>query len=396
VTMFWLAAGVITLGVLVFVVVPLFRAANTSSDDTQRTDYDVALYKDQLHEIDRDLERGILTLEQADAARVEIQRKLLIAAEQKPSEFSTSKTLFNNKLSACLVALFITAGTFSLYMQLGIPQFPNLPYAERDIESERRAVEDNKLTNEMAVMLGKLAKRLEKDPDDVEGWQLLARSLISVRQYDDAVHAYKRAYALLPNDPNVAVDYAESLIFSNQGQVNEEARGLLDTSLKAVPSDPKIRYYIGLSKAQAEDYKGALQDWTDIAAMSPPDAPWMMTVRQQMEQAFTDAGLSPKDIKPSPEALEIAKSIKARMPAASAPGQNAPGPSAEDVEAASKMSAGDQSKMIRGMVDRLAQKLKDNPDDLEGWTRLARAYQVLGETEKAQDAMKRIEELKNR
>lgn len=392
-TMLWLAAALITLGVLIIVVLPLFRATSASASDSQRADYDVALYKDQLGEVERDLERGILSAEQADAARVEIQRKLLAAADQKPSGAKSGGAQSNNKLTGIIVALFIAGGSFGFYNHLGIPQFPNLPYAERDIESERRAVEENKLTNEMASMLGRLAKRLEKDPGDSKGWLLLARSLISVRQYDESVNAYKRAIALLPNDPNVAVDYAEAMIFANQGQVNDEARSVLEKTLNAVPADPKIRYYIGLGKAQAKDFKGALQDWTDIAAMSPPDAPWMMTVRQQMARAFTDSGLKPDDIKASPEALEIAKSIKANAPRGAA---DTPGPSAEDVEAASKMSADDQSKMIRGMVERLAQRLKDNPDDLEGWTRLARAYQVLGETEKALDAMKRVEELKNK
>ena len=122
----------------------------------------------------------------------------------------------------------------------------------------------------------------------------------------------------------------------------------------------------------------------------------MPTVRQQMANASKESGIDPATIKPSAEVLELAKSNPLTMPLAPAAQSTGPGPTAEEVEAARQMSAGDQNQMIRGMVNRLAERLKAEPDDLEGWKRLARAYQVLGDTEKAAQADTKVRELQNR
>ncbi len=249
----------------------------------------------------------------------------------------------------------------------------------------------------MQALLNQLALRLEKNPNDIKGWLLLGRSLIARRRYDESAGAYKRAFDLRPDDPDIAVDYAEALIFSNQGQVDEAALKTLQGALSQSPTSPKIRYYIGLFKAQNDDVSGALQEWTDIAALSPKDAPWMPTVRRQMDAAFKESGIDPATIEPSAEVLELAKSNPLTMPPASAaPSPTTLGPTAEEVEAAQKMSAGDQQQMIRGMVNRLAERLQNEPDDLEGWKRLERAYRVLGENDKANDAAAKIRTLQKK
>ncbi len=392
--MLWLSIALVTVAVLVIIALPLLRSRNNAGGEAERADYDVAVFKDQLGEVERDLERGLLSLEQADAVRTEIQRKLLVSAEgKKPGkkDKSASGSSLGGAWTAAVISLFVAGGSIGLYAQLGSPDLRDLAYADRDIEAEQNAQEDNQADQEMQALLNQLARRLERNPDDVEGWLLLGRSLITRRRYDESVGAYEHAVKLRPGDPEIAVDYAEALIFSNRGQVNDAAFNTLKTALGNSPANPKIRYYIGLYKAQRDDFRGALQEWTNIAALSPQDAPWMPTVRQQMDAALKESGIDPATLKPSAAVLEMAKSNPLAMPPAAAP----PGPSAEQVEAAQKMSAGDQQQMIRGMVNRLAERLQNEPDDLEGWKRLERAYRVLGENDKANDAAAKIRALQN-
>jgi cytochrome c-type biogenesis protein CcmH len=395
----WLSIALITIFVVMIMALPLLRNRSGSETDTQRADYDVALYKDQLKEIDRDLERGILTDDQADAARTEIQRKLLSTADGLKKRKSTSGTASSSGrgiITAGVISVFVSVGAFATYNHLGSPNLRNLAYADRNIEAEENAQQDNQVEQEMQVLLNKLAERLQKNPDDLEGWLMLGRSLMARRRYNESAAAYKHALDLNPDDPGIAVDYAEAVIFTNQGQVSKPALEVLQKAYTRSRDNPKIRYYIGLQKAQNNDVSGAVQEWINIAALSPADAPWMPTVRQQINAALKESGLDRSSFEPSAEALEIAKTkgIGAGPRIGTSPA--APGPTAEDVQAAQQMSSEDQSKMIRGMVERLANRMKTTPDDIEGWKRLANAYQVLGEDQLAKEALARVTALQNK
>ena len=403
-TMLWISVALLTVGVLVIIVRPLLKSRDDAGSDTQRADYDVALYKDQLKEVERDLERGLLSDEQADAVRTEIQRKLLNSAADGKAKKSSSVTASSRSIwAAVAVSLFVAVGGVGLYAYLGQPELRNMAYADRDIAAEEHAQEDERSSQDMQTLLNQLALRLEKNPADIKGWLLLGRSLITRRRYDESAAAYKHAFDLSPNDPDIAVDYAEALIFSNKGQVDTATSDVLKKALTLSPADPKIRYYIGLHKAQNDDTAGALQEWVDIAALSTSDAPWMPTINRQIESALKESGIDPATLKPSAEALEIAKTqgIAGGIAPGAAQGNSqgttaAPGPTAEDVQAAQQMSADDQSEMIRGMVNRLAERLKTEPNDLQGWKRLAQAYQVLGDADKAAEVREKIKALETK
>jgi len=379
-SIFWLSIAVITVCALAVIVIPLLRHRADKPFDKSRIEYDVVVYKDQLNEVDRDLERGLLTEDQAEAVRTEIQRKLLQAVDG--GETAISGVPFSNTprsaiLTVTAIALFVSIGTVSSYGFLGSPELKNVAYADRDIEQEKVALKEWQADQEVLALLDKLALRLEKKPDDIKGWRLLGRFLIARGNYEESAKAYKRANDLRPDDPEIFVDYAEALIFENEGNVSGAVMRKLRDTLTSAPTNPKIRYYIGLYKSQNDDLAGALQDWTDLAAMSPKDAPWMPTVRQQLEDAFSKAGVDPTTVKPSPIALEIAASTDLSP---------VTGPTAEDIKAAKKMSPEDQDKMINNMVNRLAERLRENPDDPVGWARLGRSYQMLNRYEKSKEA----------
>jgi cytochrome c-type biogenesis protein CcmH len=179
---------------------------------------------------------------------------------------------------------------------------------------------------------------------------------------------------LTKDRPDIAAAYAETLVMAADGIVTPAAHEALDTVIAHDPKNPSARYYLALADAQAGNTKAAIDAWQALLAEAPADAPWAQMVRQRIADTAKSAGLP--------------------VPAPPAPAPASPGPSAEDVTAAAQLTPDQRNEMIRGMVERLAERLKDAPDDLQGWLRLGRAYDVLKEPEKAADAYAQAAKLK--
>jgi cytochrome c-type biogenesis protein CcmH len=194
----------------------------------------------------------------------------------------------------------------------------------------------------------------------------------------------------------VVAAYAEAMVLAEDGRLTPETTGLFQDVAEADPTNVQARYYIGLGLAQQGKTRDALQAWVDLKALAPADAPWLAMVDEQIENVRRELKISADTVKPSAAALELAKRQPPAAQTPAAGGTPPRGPSAADVEAAGQMTDAERGKMIQAMVARLAERLKQNPDDLEGWQRLARAYQVLGETDKAKDAQARVEALEKK
>ena len=373
----------ITLGLLIW---PILRDRNTQI--TIRESYDVAIYKDQLKEADREFERGLLTTEQLDAVKTEIQRKLIVAADQSAAAVYASSEPSNPKMiTAFGLVFFLSIGSVAVYSYLGSPTLGNLAFVDRDIEKERKAQSGGQAVSEMTTVIDRLEQKLATDPNNLEGWLMLGRSAISMGQFPRAVKAYEQALALSPGNIDVLIDYAETLVLSNEGQVTEDALKSFKYAHKTNAAHPKARYYIALHHAQAGNMRLAIQDWVDLLAISLPDAPWIQTVQSQIKDAAKEFKIDIASIKPSLEAQQIGANIR------ESPQATAPGPSKSEVKAAGEMSADERQKMILSMVKRLADRLEENPNDRQGWLRLSKAYNVLGDTEKAGQALQQANAL---
>ncbi|MDA0306326.1 MAG: c-type cytochrome biogenesis protein CcmI [Proteobacteria bacterium] len=397
-TMLWVSAGLMTCVVLAALLFPLLRTRQ--KDAPARADYDIAVFKDQLSELDRDIERGLLDDNEAEAARVEIQRRMLAAAGMEDAGAETSPG--QSRLLAVGISLALPVAAFGLYLYLGAPDAPNQAFAKRAISQEITQRQGKLDKGEVLQMAAKLEESLKKDPTNLQAWTLLARTYLTISEFDRALAAYEQAMEVGNRHPDIVSSYAEALVMQAQGQITVKARGLFEGIFKNDALNPRARYYLGLSLAQEGKVKEALQAWVDLRTVSPSGAPWLDAVDTQIERAAKDLGVAPWSIKPTAGALALAKTLPPPPPSSlpsstpSAPSSapsSAPGPSRADMEAAQEMAATDRSKMIRTMVKRLADRLADEPDDLEGWKRLARAYEVLGETEKAKQAKARIESL---
>jgi len=362
VTALWIAAAALTVATLALVLAPLLRSR---TPPPARVEFDLAVFRDQLAEVDRDWERGLLDAEQAEAARIEVERRMLAAADDKTPAPPEPRHRHGGLVFAALAIVLVPAGAFGLYLTLGTPGIPDQPWAARKTPGPAA---EGPASMETAVT--KLAERLQSDPDNADGWILLGRSYLTLERYPEAAEAFRRALALNGTEPDLAAAYGEALVAAAGGQMTPDARQAFQDALGSAPDNPKARYYLALDRAQQGDLEGALQGWVDLVRISPPDAPWLPTVRQQITRAAAELGIEPTTGEAAP-----------------------PGPTRADMEAAAEMSAEERGQMIRSMVERLAARLEDQPDDRDGWLRLARAYEVLGEPDKARDARARAEAL---
>ena len=384
-TLLWVLIGLISLIVCAVIFRTLVRQKNVAP--LARADFDVTVYKDQLLELDRDMQRGILNADEATAARTEIERRILTLADDAEATTKQVEELRPGALSPATVGLALITPSAALvaYIVLGTPELPNLPYAERDIAAETRQVAERRRAQETEALAQRLAKRLQTEPDNLQGWMLLSNYHATSGRTTEALTAIKKAHDLAPDNPYVLLQYAEALIPTQNNIVSAQASDLFNKALAADPRNPRARYYLALAKAQANDVRGAIQDWVDLISISPTDAPWLTTVRSQIVAASKELGVDPRSFEPSAAALAMG-------PSPSEP--TAQGPSRQDVEAASQMTAEERQAMIRDMVQRLADRLEEKPDDPEGWRRLANAYRVLGENAKAAEAEARAKAAK--
>jgi cytochrome c-type biogenesis protein CcmH len=369
--LFFLIAAALTLLVAAILVRPLLRdLAGPAPADY----YNAAVYRDQLEELQRDAEREALPATEVAAARLEIERRLLGAARAGQAQAEPGVRRAPVAAAFALVAV-LALGAGSIYIALGAPTTPDHPFKRApaaDVDAAAAAPGADGQHAQMDQMVAALQKKLAANPNDADGWGLLARSLMRMDRAAEAVPAYQRAIAVSPApDAQLDAEYAQARVIAADGQVDDAALVVFNRLHAADPSNPQARYYLALAKAQRGDVAGAVADWRALIADSPKDAPWLSTVQQRIAEATTK-GASPA---PAPVA---------------AGGSDAPGPSPADVAAVASMSDADREKMIQGMVDGLAARLKQTPDDVDGWRRLARAYTVLGRTDQAADAERQV------
>ena len=360
----WIVFAALLLVTLIVIILPMIRVKSDSA-----TDHNAIVYQDQLVEIDSDVERGLLSTAEADSLKAEINRRL----DKSVSEITTNSPgqpkVSSQQLSVAIaIIVIIPLAALGLYRHLGFPDKPDLPFAERKFSAPTTVA-----NAEMNRLVNTLKERMVDNPDKIDGWLLLGRSLVSLERYGEASEAFKQAFKIDPTRAEIAASAAETVFMAERGKFTQDVRHYFQLAQKLNPQDHKALYYLGLDFAQQNKYSAALQHWVDLIALSPAGAPWLDTVRRRLVDTAAAGKLNISDFKPRFKA--------------------APGPTAADVKAAEDMSGTDRQAFIRGMVARLAERLKTEPNDLDGWRRLARAYSVLGQTKKAAEAEARIKEL---
>lgn len=375
---FWLAAAIMT----ALVVLPLVRVLlRPRAEAGNAAEFARGVYAQQVAEVERDLARGILSPDQAKAARAEIGRRLLNAAAEAEKAADGTATKPSTKL-ALVVTLALPVLALALYLPFGNPNLPAQRFAER---TDRREVPPQVLT-----AVANLEKALQENPNDLGGWTLLAQTYSAMGRPDDAAKAYRHALGLSQGDPELMSALAEALTGATDGIVGEEAQRLFTAAAEADPMNARARFFLGVARQQAGDVKGALERWSALVADSPADAPWLPMLRQQIHQAAVTVGLDPMTYTPQPKPPAGGSPAPEGAPAApgTPPAAGAPALSPEQMQAMAALSPEERQAAIGGMVEGLAARLKDNPDDAEGWMRLARAREVQGRVDEAREALR--------
>ncbi|PJI38907.1 c-type cytochrome biogenesis protein CcmI [Ferrovibrio sp.] len=367
--MIWLGFIVLALATLGFLLWPLLRAQRQAAD---RKAHDIAVYRAQLAEIDEELARGSLTEAEAGAAKLEIQRRLLRADATAEGGGATAsqRSVVTGAIAILLLVPMLGGG---IYLAIGRPEATQVDVAAL----QQRAAREAKLHAETERMIAQLRERLAAEPDRADGWLLLGRSLLTLDRADEAVPALDRFIALRPQEADGYALRAEAQTLAADGSVTPQAQRDFRTVLERDPQHPGARYYLGLARLQEGDTRGAYDDWHALAADSPADAPWLDVVQARLRELAPRLGIA------------LAQAVPEPKPAIDTAPASASGPSREQMDAAQQMSAEDRNAMVRSMVERLAERLQENPDDADGWLRLARAREVLGEAEAAREALRR-------
>ena len=371
--MVWIAIGLLTGLTVAALAWPLLRASGRAAD---RRDYGLTVYRAQLKEIERDLASGVLSADQAAAARVEIQRRMLAEDRQDGVAGPGTVPPYYRAFALALAAGIVPLGAILIYLTLGSPGAPDMPLASRQAEIQAIAEGSAALTGEVQALRG----RLTDNPADRASWLRLGDVLRQMERFEESAEAYRRA-AHLEADPESFGLYAEMLVLAQQGTVPVEARSVFEHVLASSPGDPRSLYYLGLAAEQAGQRRAALGRWVRLQAISPPDAPWMGMLTARMESLAAENGIALAPLREAArQEMGQGASRGASRGAAEAPAR---GPGRADIEAAQQMSPEERAAFVQSMVDRLADRLKEQPQDEEGWLRLARAYGVQGEPEKA-------------
>lgn len=362
----WLIFGALGLLALVLMVWPLLsRGPVTEEAAANPNDGSMAVLRDQLAEIDRDLARGLLTEDEARDARIEVKRRLLAEASGARAVAPVAR---RGGWLLMLSVVVVAASGVGLYVRLGAPDVPSIPFADR--ASERAA------DAEVARLTEELRTRLEAAPDGgrFDGWMLLGVTYMRMGRYADAAGAFGVAVERPEADSATWSQLAEAMIAAESGVVTPPAEAAIEEAMARDPMNPAAVYYQAIALDQSGRGVGAWDLLVERMRAEGEFAPWMETYVAQVNRIGAQIGREPV----APMTLF-----------ADAEGEGAPGPSAEDVAAASEMSEEDRAAFVRSMVERLAARLEDEPEDLDGWLRLANAYRVLGEEDAARAALER-------
>jgi cytochrome c-type biogenesis protein CcmH len=360
---FWALAGAMAALLVLALAWPLLRARGAAP---AAADYDRAVYRDQLTELEQDVTRGLINAAEAEAARREIERRLL--QTEAPGGAGSSApgraAPWLRRLALVLVVALPPALGLGLYLQLGTPGLPGLPLAGRDPGGPA----------EVALLAERLAARVADNPDDVEARLVLAQVYERSGSYAEAATHYREAIALVAKQGPVPgplhAALGEILVAADGGRIGREARLAFAAAIEADPGNSRARYYAGLAMAQDGRLQDAIGVWQSLAEDSPPGSPWLGLLQEQIARAAQELGVEPP-VRARPEG----------------PADQPRGPTAGDVEAAQDMTPEQRQAFIRSMVDQLATRLEAEPADPDGWLRLARAYVVLGEADKARAAL---------
>ena len=360
----WLLMTILCSATAVVISIPLIRRYDDQGQGVQ----DQAIYQDQLDEVDRDQLAGTIDAPEAKAARVEIRRRL--ATVETTSKKSQPLSSGWKMLALVSTSSLVILGGVNLYAYLGTPELPSVSNLQPPTTAAPKTQDAVAGLGQIDTLITKLEARLQANPKDSEAWRMLGWAQFNKQNYAASAEAYVKAVEIDPANIDYRSAYAEALVQAAEGIVTPKAQSLIAEVLAKDPMNFRARFYDSLAHEQAGDQEGALDRWTALLAASPADAGWRADVVARIVNLGKAMGRDVSAIVASP------------APAA---------PIIDDAQksAIQALPEGDQIAMIKGMVAKLAERLKTDPNDRDGWIKLIKSYQVLNDAAAAKDALSR-------
>jgi len=411
------------LGVILTVVISIV-AAIVSALSLRRYDQekvatsegDISACIDQLTELEKKAAAGTIDGNEADVTRADIKRRILSAGRTEKLDMARL-SLSKRNLAVVAVAGIAIVGSFGLYawnndlansitsMQLGsrnstsvvdqlaaaTAALPPRPLFLQNQQRGRVQGQQQATLGSVDEMIDRVVQRLKRNPKDVEGWRVLGWSYFNTDRFEESSAAYAKAIELSPNNAELRSAYGEALVRAAAGNVTDEAKAVFERTLQLNPADSRAHFFIGLSKEQAGDKMSALNDWIAILNHGDSSEPWFADLTQRANKLGQDVGVDVSSLLHRGNAETtggVLGSLEKQQSAAPDAARKTE-PTAEDVRNAEAMAPTDRAAMIRGMVDRLAARLEETPNDVEGWIKLIRSRKILGENDAAEEALHR-------
>jgi len=330
----WIILVLMTAAAVMAVLWPLSRhralAAQQINPDTQ-------FYREQIAEIERDRERGVLLASEAEAAKAEAGRRLLRATGMNAADAFAAlgePALRRRRAASTLALSVIPIIALALYGAYGSPHLLTHP-------PEQPAQTSGEKLDLMAAV-AQIEAHLAKNPEDGRGWEVIAPVYVRMGRIEDAVKAYAAAVRSLGPDANRLANYGEAMVMAKDGLVSAEAQAVFEQAVRLDEASPKARYYLAVAAEQDGQVEKAKQAYAELLASSPAGAPWADVVRQRLTSLGGEPPVAGQDDTPQIGAADIAR-----------------------------------------MVSGLAERLETQGGSPEEWARLIRSYAVLGQRDKA-------------
>lgn len=349
--MVWAVFAVLTALSALAVLVPMARAGRRRDAEAAMSAPDAAIYADQLAELERDVARGAVGGREAEAARAEIGRRLIRAAQRPQTVAPPQRWRVLVAAGLAIVGLPILA--VALYGGFGAPTLPDLPLASRQSEPMN--------AQNLDQLVARVESHLAQNPDDGQGWAVLAPVYLRAGRYGDAAAAFQNAIRTNGPSADLEAGLGEALTGDAGGVITADARAAFERSLALDPAGIRPRFFLALALGQDGRTADAEAAWRAIIDSASGDEPWLPVARAQL------AGLTGTEETPRTEA----------------PPATVAGPDAGDVEAAAEMTPEERAAMIGSMVEGLSARLASEGGPVDDWLRLMRSYVVLGRTDEA-------------
>ena len=361
----WVILACLTAIVLLVLLRPL---ASAGPKGLAPEAFDAAVYRDQLDEIESDRARGLIGEPEAEAARIEISRRLLAAGSKERTPALAKTGGMRARVAMIGVGTALPLLALGLYLVYGSPRLPDQPLAVR--------LQDPATNQNLEALVARVEARLREHPDEGEGWDVIAPVYMGWQRYADAADAYVQAIRLLGPSAKRFSGQGQALVLANNGVVTEDARRALERAVALDGSLVEPRILIAIAKEQDGQFAAAIEDWRALLAkQGGRDAAWQQMVEKRI--TADEAHLAGKPIAGEAET----------PPQTGAQGTGGPG--AADIAAAQNMSPAERQAMIGRMVQGLAARLDQDGNDLGGWLKLVRAYSVLDRKDDAVKALQR-------